>query len=116
MGIKIKKLIETWKMLKTIAIGISALTTAVFAQDEEHNQYSRTLKFQPDGTFKIVTFSDLEMNNNSEDYLQTQALIESVLNIEDPDLIVLTGDVVDVKEADEYAYHFSSALELIKAR
>ena len=58
-------------MLKSIAIGISALTTAAFAQDEDHNQYSRTLKFQPDGTFKIVTLSDLELNNNSEDYLQT---------------------------------------------
>ena len=59
-------------MLKSIAIGISALTTAAFAQDEEeHTQYSRTLKFQPDGTFKIVTLSDLELNNNSEDYLQT---------------------------------------------
>ena len=58
-------------MLKTIAISISVLSTAVFAQDEEHNQYSRTLKFQPDGTFKIVSFSDLALNNNSEDYLQT---------------------------------------------
>ena len=31
-------------------------------------------------------------------------------------MIVLTGDVVDLADADEYSYHFSSALELIKAR
>ena len=57
------------------------------------------------------------MNNNSEDYLQTQSLIETLLNKEKPDLVVLTGDVVDPSEGlEDYDYHFTSALELIKAR
>lgn len=43
-------------------------------------------------------------------------LIETVLNTESPDLIVLTGDIVDPNHADDYGYHFSSALELIKER
>ena len=43
--------------------------------------------------------------------------MEAVLNKELPDLIVLTGDVVDPREKDDdYSYHFSSALELIKSR
>lgn len=57
------------------------------------------------------------MNNDSEDYLQTISLMEAVLNKESPDLIVLTGDVVDPKATDDdYSYHFSSAMELIKSR
>ena len=63
-----------------------------------------------------MTFSDLYFNDNSEDYLQTQGLIETVLTEERPDLVVLTGDVVDPNAEGEYPYHFTSALELLKAR
>ena len=105
-------------MLKSAGIGASMLLQLAFANDKEHNQYSRTLKFRADDSFKIVTFSDLNLGDNSEDYLQTQSLIEKVLNSENPDLIVLTGDIVDPahSDSDDYGYHFSSALELIKAR
>ena len=48
--------------------------------------------------------------------MQTQGLIETVLNTESPDLVVLTGDIVAPDHADDYGYHFSSALELIKER
>ena len=41
------------------------------AEAAKHDQYARTLKFNSDGHFKIVTFSDLYFNDNSEDYLQT---------------------------------------------
>lgn len=102
-------------MLKSAAIGASLLLLTE-AQDSGHDQYSRTLKFRPDGSFKIVTFSDLSLSDNSEDYLSTQGLIETVLNSESPDLVVLTGDIVDPSHADDYSYHFSSALELIKER
>lgn len=63
-----------------------------------------------------MTFSDLALSDNSEEYLSTQGLIETVLNTESPDLVVLTGDIVSPAHADDYAYHFSSALELIKER
>lgn len=39
-----------------------------------------------------------------------------MLNEESPDLVMLVGDIVDPAHANEYAFHFSSALELIKAR
>ena len=55
-------------------------------------------------------------SEGSEEYLLNQSLIESILTNEDPDLVVFTGDIVDPKQAAEYDYHFSHALELIKAR
>ena len=100
-------------IIKTLSFALALCASAVSA--EKVNQYSRHLRFRKDRTFKIVTFSDLAMNDNSEDYLQTQSLIEKVLTHEDPDLIVLTGDVVDPAFGDDYAYHFTSALELIKS-
>ena len=39
-----------------------------------------------------------------------------MLNKEKPDLVVLTGDMVDPAYAKDYSYHFTSALELIKTR
>jgi hypothetical protein len=51
------------------------------------------------------------MNDNSEDYLQTQSLLETVLNTESPDLVVLVGDIVDPAHADEYKFHWQSAME-----
>ena len=94
--------------------GAILLSSAALA--DVHDEYTRHLKFNADGSFKVVTFSDLGLNESSEDYLQTQGLIESVLNSEKPDFVVITGDIVDPKHSDDYSYHFSSALELIKAR
>ena len=101
--------------LKSSALFTTSLLAAQSLAADSHDQYSRTLKFRSDGTFKIAILSDLGFNENSEDYLQTQGLIETLLSNENPDLIVLTGDVVDPDHAEEYDYHWSSALELIKA-
>ena len=56
-------------MLRLVGIGAAFLSQTGLAQFGDHDQYSRTLKFNEDGSFKIVTFSDIGMNNNSEDYL-----------------------------------------------
>ena len=101
-------------MFRLPALGLAYLAYGVDAA--QHDQYARTLRFNQDGSFKIVTFSDLYFNDSAEDYLQTQGLIETVLNEERPDVVVLTGDVVDPSTTDEYPYHFTSALELLKAR
>jgi len=60
-----------------------------------------------------VTFSDIAMNDNSEDYLLTQGLLETVLETEKPDLVVLVGDIVDPAHSDEYRFHWNSAMEYI---
>ena len=94
--------------LKSAAVGAAFFISCGSAQ---HSQYTRTLKFRDDGSFKIVTFSDIGMNDNSEDYLQTQSLLETVLSTESPDLVVLVGDIVDPAHADEYKFHWQSAME-----
>ena len=76
------------------------------------------MKFREDGTFKFLNFSDLLVDDSSEDWLQTQGLIERVLNQEEPDLIILTGDIVKRLDSYEYGYDslFGSAMQVIKAR
>ena len=56
-------------MLRIASIGAAFLSQTSLAQFGTHDQYSRVLRFQEDDTFTIVTFSDIAMNNNSEDYL-----------------------------------------------
>lgn len=57
------------------------------------------LRFRPDGTFTIVQFTDLHFADSpwrdSEGDGPTTALMERVLDAEQPDLVLLTGDVID---------------------
>ncbi|MFL0251534.1 metallophosphoesterase family protein [Clostridium neuense] len=51
------------------------------------------LKFRPDGTFKIIQFTDLHLSPKSDS--KTIELMNSILDSEKPDLVILTGDNVD---------------------
>ena len=53
------------------------------------------LIFRPDGTFTITQFTDLHYRNGEAADLQTIRLMNAVLDTEKPDLVVLTGDVID---------------------
>ncbi|WP_340006815.1 metallophosphoesterase family protein [Paenibacillus sp. FSL K6-0276] len=53
-----------------------------------------SLSFQQDGTLKIVQFTDLHwMDGRAEDQ-RTRELMERVLEAEQPDLVVFTGDLI----------------------
>jgi 3',5'-cyclic AMP phosphodiesterase CpdA len=52
------------------------------------------LRFRADGTFTIVQFTDLHVQNGQAADLETAALMCEVLDAERPDLVVLTGDVI----------------------
>ncbi len=78
------------------------LRTHRFAED----LYAKfNLRFNPDGTFKIVQFTDTQDDQDIDP--RTVALIEAVLADQKPDLVVFTGDnirsgpqtVADVKKA-----------------
>jgi hypothetical protein len=52
------------------------------------------LRFRDDGTFTIVQLTDLHWHNGEPEDLRTLDLVGAVLDLEKPDLVVLTGDVV----------------------
>ena len=60
----------------------------------EIDQHTRQLKFNEEGSFKILQLEEINVNGIAEDYLETQALIENLIYSERPDLIVITGDIV----------------------
>lgn len=52
------------------------------------------LQFGDDHTFKIVQFTDIHwMNGEPEDQLSRQCM-DTVLDLEQPDLVVFTGDLI----------------------
>ncbi len=55
------------------------------------------LHFRADGTFTIVQFTDLHVKNGEPQDEETVALMAAILEAEQPDLAVLSGDVVDGK-------------------
>ena len=50
------------------------------------------LKFRPEGTFKIVQFSDIQ--DGAKLNPKATALMEQILDAEKPDLVVVTGDCI----------------------
>lgn len=55
---------------------------------------SKSLNFKPDGTFKILQFSDLYMNDSLDTFEITLDMIQTTIDTEQPDLVVLTGDTI----------------------
>lgn len=53
---------------------------------------SRVLKFNEDGYFKIVQFTDVHWTDGKEEDQKTGSLMRMVLAEEKPDLVVFTGD------------------------
>ena len=54
----------------------------------------RALRFRQDGSFTIVQFTDTHFANGCEADIQTAGLMTRVLDLEQPDLVVFTGDVI----------------------
>uniref|UniRef100_A0AB33JCJ0 Metallophosphoesterase family protein n=1 Tax=Prevotella sp. GTC17260 TaxID=3236796 RepID=A0AB33JCJ0_9BACT len=78
-----------WSFLLVLLLGFSV---GAFAQ---------TLKFNGNGEFKIVQFTDVHYKINNPNSVAALKCIDEVLTKERPDLIVLTGDVVYSSPADK---------------
>ncbi|CAM4104830.1 metallophosphoesterase family protein [Paenibacillus alkaliterrae] len=61
----------------------------------------QTLTFRPDHTFTIVQFTDVHFIEGNEKDLRTRDLIVRVMEMEKPDLIVFTGDVVEANRCPD---------------
>lgn len=68
------------------------------------------LRFRPDGTFTIAQFTDLHWHNGEPADQQTRALMERVLELEQPDCAVLTGDVINGKGCKDPARSWEQAV------
>ncbi|HBO42359.1 MAG TPA: hypothetical protein DD670_00140, partial [Planctomycetaceae bacterium] len=53
-----------------------------------------TMRFDAQGKFKIVQFTDTHWDSAQEKAAETLDVIDTVLDAEKPDLVVLTGDIV----------------------
>ena len=53
------------------------------------------LTFRRDGTFTIVQLTDIHWSDGGLEDMESRALMETVLELEHPDLVVLTGDVIE---------------------
>ncbi len=74
------------------------------------------LRFRQDGTFTIVQFTDLHVQNGEPQDKQTAALMAEVLDAEQPDLVVLTGDVISGKKSKDPAASWQIAVAPIIER
>jgi hypothetical protein len=74
------------------------------------------LRFRADGTFTIVQLTDIHWTNGEEADLRARALIEGVLDAETPDLVVLTGDIIEGSQARDPAEACRQAVAPVEAR
>jgi len=64
-------------------------------------QNNITLQFNKDRHFKIAQFTDVHWDNRSSNCAKTTEVINHVLQVEKPDLVVLTGDIVTAPPAKD---------------
>jgi hypothetical protein len=74
------------------------------------------LRFRADGTFTIVQFTDTHFTNTEAADEQTVALMTQVLESEKPDLVMLTGDVIDGGRCPDPAAAWRLAVSPIVAK
>ena len=84
-------------MKKIIGILLCLLTVTILSFSAEKNSKS-VLKFNQNGKFKIVQFTDIHFQYDSYRSDSALAIMKTVIGNEKPDLVVLTGDVVCSKD------------------
>jgi predicted MPP superfamily phosphohydrolase len=55
---------------------------------------NRSLRFRTDGSITIVQFTDTHLCNGEKEDVRTAALMSQVLDEEQPDLVIFTGNVI----------------------
>ncbi len=74
------------------------------------------VRFRSDGSFTIVQFTDLHYSNGDADDVRTLDLMNMVLDVERPDLVVLTGDLLEGKRCVDPAGSFGLIVEPMESR
>jgi len=74
------------------------------------------LRFRKDGTFTIAQLTDVHWRNGDAADQRSHALVEMVLDVERPDLVVLTGDIVEGSEAADAGEAYRQAVAPLERR
>jgi 3',5'-cyclic AMP phosphodiesterase CpdA len=82
---------RSWQLVLYV-LALTCFCFSVSFADPEKPECTSKLKFKADKTFKIVQFTDTQ--DDQEIDPRTVALIEAVLDDQQPDLVVFTGDNV----------------------
>ncbi len=80
-------------MKKIVALSLFILAVSLLSYSAKENS-KPILKFNPDGKFKIVQFTDVHFQYGSYRSDSALVIIKTVIAAEKPDLVVLTGDIV----------------------
>ncbi|WP_152395284.1 metallophosphoesterase family protein [Paenibacillus guangzhouensis] len=76
-----------------------------------------TLQFREDRTFKIVQFTDIHIQRRDAKDEQTCALIGQIVDAEQPDLVVFTGDVIEAHHCGDHQLEsFQMAVQVVEER
>jgi len=78
------------KLVHPIAVSI----LLVLYLSLSYTQVDKTLRFKKDGTFRIVQFTDLHFGESEEKDINSSIVQDTILGLENPDLVILTGDSV----------------------
>jgi len=77
------------------------IVSAAFACSDKTARQSVSLKFNDDGSFKIVQFTDMHLCWDRKDCFEnTMAQMAAMLDAETPNLAVFTGDIVTGSKSD----------------
>ncbi|MEI6286824.1 MAG: metallophosphoesterase family protein [Bacillota bacterium] len=103
-------------LLLKLSVIICTMTLTVVCLSSIVAAGSPTLKFHADGTFKIIQFTDIHMEpDKGADYLkQYSDYIGLILDSEQPDLVVFTGDYIWTKMS--LSDHFDNTLNPVISR
>lgn len=86
-------------MKKLIGILLLVYLVPFFVAGKGKNSNS-VLRFNEDGKFKIVQFTDVHYRSYSYRSDSSLVLMRKVIELEKPDLVVLTGDIVTSKQQE----------------
>ena len=74
------------------------------------NEYTRIMRFDADNSFRVVQLSDLWNDGDSKNFGDTITFVERLLKKEQPDLVVVTGDVVAPDQDTHYQLFWESIM------
>lgn len=73
----------------------------------------KKMEFREDGTFTILQFSDLHWTNDNESDMKSHDLMNDIINEQNPDFIIFTGDVIHVEDCPSPENSFIKATSAV---